>query len=293
MRRTQGQRRWNTRCTVVALGGVTTLGLFAVAGPAAADVSSDGINVPAQAVAQAARLAVTTTTISLGNCAAASTTTVPGATTTTASSTTTSSSTTTTVPTSGATSTTTTGTTTVPGNGLFFPMQVTPISPCVPQKPACEMLNNYGDPRGGGRTHEGTDILGYYKWDTIGATPNQEVYAVVDGTLTNQTIDNGTGATAVTLSGNAWGLTALAGTGTGGTVKPYYFYAHLSRFAPGLHVGSVVTRGQLLGYVGDTGDAGPGNYHLHFEIHPNGQKNSATDPVPLLTIPTGCTLDRR
>ncbi|MCU1361924.1 MAG: hypothetical protein JWN99_3213, partial [Ilumatobacteraceae bacterium] len=43
-------------------------------------------------------------------------------------------------------------------------------------------------------------------------------------------------------------------------------------------------------YVGDTGDAGPGNYHLHFEVHPLGQRNAAVDPVTLLEIPAACTL---
>ena len=73
----------------------------------------------------------------------------------------------------------------------------------------------------------------------------------------------------------------------------YYFYAHLSTFADGLSVGSKVTRGQVIGYVGDTGDAGPGNYHLHFEVHPGSQKNAAVDPVPLLEIPTACTLAKK
>ena len=165
-------------------------------------------------------------------------------------------------------------------------MQVIPDSPCVPRVPACEMLNNYGDSRPGGRIHEGTDILGYYKWDTIGATPNQAVYAVIDGKLSNQVVENGTGSTASTLSGNSWRLNALTG-------KTYYMYAHLDRFAAGLQNGSVVSRGQIIGYVGDTGDAGPGNDHLHFEVHPTGASHSVVDPVPLLMVPAGCTLDRR
>lgn len=142
---------------------------------------------------------------------------------------------------------------------LLFPMD---------PEPNCYILNNFGDPRGGGRTHEGVDIM---------ATLGQEVYAVADGTLTRQ------GAVDSPLSGNAWGLTAT----TGGT---YYFYAHLSAFADGVTLGDKVTRGQLIAYVGDTGNAGPGNYHLHFEIHPGGQNNAAVDPVPFLEIPTACSL---
>lgn len=140
-----------------------------------------------------------------------------------------------------------------------FPMKPTP---------RCDVLDNFGDPRSGGRTHAGTDIL---------ATLGQEVYAMADGTLTYQT-KVGDGSAGSTLSGNLWKLTRADGT--------YYVYAHLSAFAPGLAVGSKVYRGQLIGYVGDTGNPGAGNYHLHFEIHPLG--GSAVNPLPLLTIPTGC-----
>ncbi|MCU1365784.1 MAG: hypothetical protein JWN39_1423, partial [Ilumatobacteraceae bacterium] len=51
---------------------------------------------------------------------------------------------------------------------------------------------------------------------------------------------------------------------------------------------SFVHQGQIIGYVGDTGDPGPGNYHLHFEVHPNG--GAAVNAVTVLTIPPGCTL---
>ena len=45
-----------------------------------------------------------------------------------------------------------------------------------------------------------------------------------------------------------------------------FYYAHLSRYADGLAEGSVVKQGEVIAYVGDTGNAGPGNYHLHFSI---------------------------
>ena len=45
-----------------------------------------------------------------------------------------------------------------------------------------------------------------------------------------------------------------------------FYYAHLSRYADGLAEGNVVQQGEVIAYVGDTGNAGPGNYHLHFSI---------------------------
>jgi len=143
---------------------------------------------------------------------------------------------------------------------IIFPMN--PLPKCALSK------SSFGQPRPPDRTHEGQDIM---------ASLGQEVYAVDNGVLTKQTVD---GAANATLSGNAWTLTM--------TDKTYYFYAHLSSFAAGLAAGSAVTRGQLIGYVGDTGDPGPGNYHLHFEVHPKG--GAAVNPFPLLTIPKSCTV---
>lgn len=48
--------------------------------------------------------------------------------------------------------------------------------------------------------------------------------------------------------------------------RTIYYYAHLDRYAEGLAEGQFVHRGDVIAYVGDTGDAGPGNYHLHFSI---------------------------
>ena len=45
-----------------------------------------------------------------------------------------------------------------------------------------------------------------------------------------------------------------------------YYYAHLDRYAEGLKDGQLVRQGETIGYVGDTGNAGPGNFHLHFAI---------------------------
>jgi peptidoglycan LD-endopeptidase LytH len=141
----------------------------------------------------------------------------------------------------------------------FFPM-----SP----SPKCDVLDNFGDPRSGGRHHEGVDIL---------ATEGQAVYAVAPGTLTSQSVA-GTTAGGAALAGNGWVLTT--------SDRTYYFYAHLSRFAAGLGVGSSVASGQLIGYVGDTGNPGIGNFHLHFEMHPQG--GAAVNSLPLLNLPAAC-----
>ena len=141
---------------------------------------------------------------------------------------------------------------------IMFPMD---------PSPRCVVLDNFGDARSGGRRHEGVDLL---------ATQGQPVYAVADGTLTEQT------DVSSPLAGNSWGLTAVGGV--------YYFYAHLSAFADGLSVGDRVSRGQVIGYVGDTGNPGPGNHHLHFEVHPGGMRSAAVDPLPLLDISFACTI---
>jgi peptidoglycan LD-endopeptidase LytH len=48
--------------------------------------------------------------------------------------------------------------------------------------------------------------------------------------------------------------------------RTVYYYAHLSRYADGLTQGQSVQPGELIGFVGDTGNAGPGNCHLHFAM---------------------------
>src|SRR5215213_1058930 len=45
------------------------------------------------------------------------------------------------------------------------------------------------------------------------------------------------------------------------------YYAHLERYADGLAEGRVLRRGETVGYVGDTGNATPGNTHLHFQLY--------------------------
>lgn len=131
-----------------------------------------------------------------------------------------------------------------------------------PVQGRCYFGDSYGYTRGGGRTHLGVDII---------APAGNLLYAVVDGTITKVYYDY-----PGSLSGN--GLRLSTGDGT------YYFYAHLSAFADGIGLGSKVKAGQVIGYVGTTGNSQTN--HLHFEIHPKG--GSAINPYQLVKAIDGC-----
>jgi hypothetical protein len=76
------------------------------------------------------------------------------------------------------------------------------------------------------------------------------------------------------LGGNSFHLANDAGD--------YFYYAHLLRYAAGIQEGSYVEAGQVLGYVGNTGNAITTPPHLHFEIHPGG--GAPIDPFPYLEL---------
>jgi peptidoglycan LD-endopeptidase LytH len=66
-----------------------------------------------------------------------------------------------------------------------------------------------------------------------------------------------------------------------------YYYAHLERYSNGLHEGMSVSQGEVIGYVGSTGNASPKAPHLHFAIYLLGRqkrwwKGSPIDPYPIL-----------
>jgi murein DD-endopeptidase MepM/ murein hydrolase activator NlpD len=100
--------------------------------------------------------------------------------------------------------------------------------------------DSWGAPRSGGRRHQGTDLL------APSGTPLQ---AVVSGVV-NQ-VSNPLGGVALQLFGDNGNR---------------YYYAHLSAYEG---INGWVPQGQVIGYVGDTGNA-IGIPHLHFEIHPGG-----------------------
>jgi murein DD-endopeptidase MepM/ murein hydrolase activator NlpD len=67
-----------------------------------------------------------------------------------------------------------------------------------------------------------------------------------------------------------------------------FYYAHLDRYAPALAEGQRVRRGEVIGYVGSTGNANPAAPHLHFSIFVLGPekrwwKGTAINPYPFLS----------
>ncbi len=115
---------------------------------------------------------------------------------------------------------------------------------------------NFGDPRSGGRTHEGEDIMAVLGTPVVSPTAAVVLRTVVGAS-----------------EGNAV-YTANPGGET-------FVYMHLDRFGEGVAAGSVLVQGSLVGYVGNTGNAAGGPAHLHFEIH--NSSGTPTDPFPRLT----------
>lgn len=105
------------------------------------------------------------------------------------------------------------------------------------------ITDNWLDPRdGGARQHHGTDIM------VPEGTP---ILAAAPGRIEK-------------LFQSDLGGTTLYQRSPDGRWQ--YYYAHLSGYAPGVHEGQAVKPGDLIGYAGDTGDAGAGNYQLHFGL---------------------------
>jgi len=116
--------------------------------------------------------------------------------------------------------------------------------------PGAAFTDDFGQPRSGGRTHQGVDLH---------APSGIPELAVVSGNVTYG--DGGGGGMGAYIAGDDGNR---------------YVYYHLSQYiGPPRHV----SPGEVIGRVGATGDAtGP---HLHFEIHPGG--GPAVDPYPTLS----------
>jgi murein DD-endopeptidase MepM/ murein hydrolase activator NlpD len=101
---------------------------------------------------------------------------------------------------------------------------------------ASYFINSWGYPRSGGRTHKGTDMMAAH------GTP---LVAMNSGT--------------VRVNSHYQGGRQVYVNGDDGVT---YYYAHMSRWASGLSTGQRVNKGQVIGYVGDSGNA-RGTPHLH------------------------------
>ena len=106
----------------------------------------------------------------------------------------------------------------------------------------------------GWRLHQGTDIFAAF------GTP---VRAPVDGTV--KVTNGGLGGISVYV---------VQADGT------YWYLAHLAAVAPNMANGAVVTTGDVVGFVGNSGNAVGGPPHVHLQIHPGG--GGPIDPKQVL-----------
>ncbi len=188
-----------------------------------------------------------TTTTRAATTTAPTSTTAPA--TTTSETTTTTTAPTTTTTTESTTTTETTTTTTAPVTPLPAGSQVCPIDGFT------AFSDTFGAPRSGGRTHEGVDMMAE-RWTHVVAIESGTIYQLKEG---------GLGGITVWLHSDS---------------EDSYYYAHLQDWAEGLYKGQRVEAGQLIGYVGTSGNAPDYLPHLHFEYHPG--HGDAVDPYPLV-----------
>ena len=127
-----------------------------------------------------------------------------------------------------------------------------------------QLSDTFNDSRAAGRPHEAIDIA---------APRGTPVVAVDDGKVVKL------------FNSKPGGLTVYQ-FDPSETVA--YYYAHLDAYAPGLAEGQQLKRGDLVGYVGSTGNASPAAPHLHFAVfvlEPEKRwwKGTAINPYPLFT----------
>ncbi len=126
-----------------------------------------------------------------------------------------------------------------------------------------QLADNFDQPRGSDRHHEALDIM---------APKGTKVLAVSDGKV------------AKLFESKAGGLTIYHFDPTD---KLAYYYAHLDKYADGLKEGAEIKRGDVIGYVGVTGNSSPTAPHLHFavfELTPEKQwwKGTPINPFPMM-----------
>lgn len=105
-----------------------------------------------------------------------------------------------------------------------------------------QLIDTFTQSRSEGRTHDAIDIV---------APAQTPVLAAADGNIQKLFQSERGGTTIYQLSADQ---------------KLILYYAHLARYVDGLTEGKQVRQGEVIAYVGDTGNAGAGNYHLHFSI---------------------------
>lgn len=126
----------------------------------------------------------------------------------------------------------------VPGTSLPSPGLIVPVAGVRPD----QLRDTFSESRSEGRIHDAIDIP---------AAAGTAVVAAADGPVVKLFQSARGGITIYQLSVDS---------------KFVYYYAHLDRYAEGLAEGHFARQGETIAYVGDTGNAGQGNYHLHFSI---------------------------
>lgn len=122
---------------------------------------------------------------------------------------------------------------------------------------AKNLTDTWGASRSQGRAHEGIDIM---------ASRGTKVYSTTEGVITSLKSNN--------LGGKVIWLIGPSGA--------YHYYAHLNDHKRGLKEGDYVKKGQLIGYVGNTGNARHTAPHLHYGLYLNGKGRGAVNPYPYL-----------
>lgn len=139
-----------------------------------------------------------------------------------------------------------------------------------PQDPALtEFDSTYGASRPGGRSHQGNDLM---------APQMTPVYAVLDGVITTMKFGPLSGYMIIIEHRDGWESYYMhlnddtPGSDDGDAVE-------FQTYASGLEVGDLVLEGDLIGYVGDSGNAEGSSPHNHFELHHGGH---SVNPYPFL-----------
>jgi len=105
-----------------------------------------------------------------------------------------------------------------------------------------ELTDTFHEARSGGRIHMATDIM------AMRGTP---VLAAANGRIIKL------------ANGGAGGITIYVADASGRYV---HYYAHLMGYAPNVKEGLGVREGDVIGFVGTTGNASPNAPHLHFQV---------------------------